>query len=169
MKKERKKKKLCQFHVNSIVSTITDDLFYCWGEGWNQRVKVQENWFIPKMPRLFPFPWRSAMKYLPKLSSSTTGMEKEQWSGFVLKVGPVGQRNFKNIMIIPGKVQSKDTRQNGQRQNLGSWLLCHTLNNTSTALIVKGFNFFLSSQIVILGWDFRLWKRFWRTVGKQAA
>lgn len=56
MKGKRKKKKQLQFHVNSIVSTITEDLFYCWGGGWNQRVKVQESWFIPKMRQLFPFP-----------------------------------------------------------------------------------------------------------------
>lgn len=33
MKKKKKKKKQCQFYVNSVVSTITEDLFYCWGKG----------------------------------------------------------------------------------------------------------------------------------------
>lgn len=92
------------------------------------------------------------------------GMEKEQWFGFVLKAGPVGQGNFKNMMIMSGKVQPKDTQQNGQRQNLGSWLQCHTLNNTSTYLRVKGSNFFLSALIVICWGNFRLWKGCWETV-----
>lgn len=160
MKKKRKKKKQCQFRVNSIVSTITEDVFYCWGVGWSQRGKVQESWFIPKMPWLFPFLWKLLTKYLSQLSSSTMGMEKEQRFGFVLKAGPVGQRNFKNITVMSGKFQPKDTQQNGQRQNLGSWPQCHSLNNNSTYLVL------VSSNCNLLG-GFRLWRRFSRAVGNR--
>lgn len=105
------------------------------------------------MPWLFPFLWQLVTKYLSQLSSSTMGMEKEQRFHFVLKAGPVGQRNFKNIMVMSGKLQSKDTWQNGQRQNLQSWLKCHALTTLPPALRVKGFNLFLSAQIVIC-WGF---------------